>query len=169
MRGRHERNVRQRSEEPMDIDPMDLSPEVSDHWPRESTQADYANAILNGTANLGDSLEAFSNTVRRDLTQFSIIKDNCYLLDFYTKRSQSILPPSMDISTYQHRVVLQNALLEFSLEDYQWINPTSVRWTACQSPPSPGNFYFRAMYFILPLPWASWGTHRGSQGFLRGF
>jgi hypothetical protein len=40
---------------------------------------------------------------------------------------------------------------------------------ACQSPPSPGNFYFRAMYFILPLPWASWGTHRGSQGFLRGF
>ena len=114
----------------MDTDPMDLSPDVPDHRPRESTQADYANAILNGTANLGDSLEAFSNTVRRDLTQFSIIKDNCYLLDFYTERSQSILPPSMDISTYQHRVVLQNALLEFSLEDYQWINPTSVRWTA---------------------------------------
>ena len=70
MRGRHERNVRQRSEEPMDTDPMDLSPDVPDHRPRESTQADYANAILNGTANLGDSLEAFSNTIRRPNTVF---------------------------------------------------------------------------------------------------
>ena len=99
MRGRYERNVRQRSEEPGDITPMDFSPDVQDHRPREGTQADYANSVLNGTANLGDSLETFSNTVRRDLTQFSTIKDNCYLLDFYEKRSNSILPPSMDITS----------------------------------------------------------------------
>ena len=102
MRGRHERHVRQRSEEPMDIDPMDLSPEVSDHRPRESTQANYANAILTGTADLGESLEAFSNTIRRDLSQFSQPRENCYLLDFYTKRSPNIPPPSMDIGAYEH-------------------------------------------------------------------
>ena len=129
MRGRDERNVRQRSEDPMNTDPLDLSPEVTDQRARVSTQVNYANAILGGMADLGESSEAFSDTIRRDTEQYSQIRENRYLLDFFNKRATNILPPTMEMQAYEYQTVLGNALLEFSLEFYRHVVPTSVQWT----------------------------------------
>ncbi len=129
MRGRNERNVRQRSEDPMNTDTSDLSPEVTGQRASVSNQANYANAILRGVADLGESSEAFADTIRRDLEQYSQIRENRYLLDFTHKRATNILPPTMEMKAYEYPTVLENALLEFNLEFYRHVHPTSVQWT----------------------------------------
>ena len=133
-RRRDERNVRRRSEttrflpweEPSDSSqgsPVQLEPPVQ--RPRPNKQVEYAGRILAGTANLGASAEQFMDTIRRDITYFSKQGVNRYLKEFYSSR-KAIAYPNMDMSGYPYQTVLDNALLEFSLENWRVIRLTSV-------------------------------------------
>ena len=124
---RNERNVRPRGENPRD-DPSDSSQEAQVKLPRTSNQVDYAGRILAGKANLGDTAEKIMDTIRRDLNTFSNQKENRYLAEFYGSR-KVIMLPTMDMAGYSHRLVLENALLEFSLESWRRIPLTSVHIT----------------------------------------
>ena len=66
---------------------------------RQSKQATYAAATLKGKTDLGPFAGHFVESVRRDLTQYSIVSENSFLVQFLKERSQDILYPTREMQT----------------------------------------------------------------------
>ncbi len=84
------RNVRPRSDIP-DADLPEHGTGGMERLARISNQATYAAATLKGKTDLGKFAGPFIESVRRDLTQYSIVSENSFLVEFMRKRSQDIL------------------------------------------------------------------------------
>ena len=124
-RRRNDRSIRRRNlglpwKESSDSSgsPARLEPPVQPA--RKNNQVEYAGRLLQGSVNLGPSVEKFMETIQRDMTLHSKTGNNRYLQEFYGTR-KNVSSPKKHISTYNRTTVLEHALQEFSLENWKFV------------------------------------------------